>query len=443
VRKDGSFMCEDCVPACYGCGKKFEGSQQVTAAGKSFHADCFKCTRCATLLGKRFTPKDGEFLCSPCFAEDYKRTHEEEEKARVRAERALQKKNTENFSLFWRQELTPSSVECLRALGVPSAKLPPSEKVCLQLDVQTGAVKCAPTRNDEASINLSYLVCAIQVLAKYGSAAKFSLDPADPQNLSGEEQVKVFFPDWLENTVYGEVLFQADYFLKEVCFGNVALDDIPGLVSAFEAGLKAIDDDKDHAARQWFIVNAASMDVALDGVLIPRLSMAVEARKLIATAKGYVDAPTSDPSDPSVAMARAVSENFARLAARVPVVAELVEVAKAQLMARYLMEQNIVKINKTALDAYTMPVVRQARRAKRIPTLKKTRTFAHVEEEDDGGAVSTTTTTHTMHGGVDLSYKARKVPSADIRRNGLDPALGGEKALVPIPLFLAAAALAA
>lgn len=43
----------------------------------------------------------------------------------------------------------------------------------------------------------------------------FSLDPVDPQNLEKTPQKKVYEPSWLAGTSVGDVMFQADYFLKE------------------------------------------------------------------------------------------------------------------------------------------------------------------------------------------------------------------------------------
>lgn len=46
----------------------------------------------------------------------------------------------------------------------------------------------------------------------------FSLDPVDPQNLEKTPQKKVYEPSWLAGTSVGDVMFQADYFLKERVF---------------------------------------------------------------------------------------------------------------------------------------------------------------------------------------------------------------------------------
>ena len=61
----------------------------------------------------------------------------------------------------------------------------------------------------------------------------FSLDPVDPQNLEKTPQKKVYEPSWLAGTSVGDVMFQADYFLKELALGEYTMP-VVGMLSVFD-----------------------------------------------------------------------------------------------------------------------------------------------------------------------------------------------------------------
>lgn len=70
-------------------------------------------------------------------------------------------------------------------------------------------------------INVDYFVEVLKLMNAYDMHEPvFSLDPYDPYDLGGEFQKKRFLPDIMTNTPVGEVLFQADYFLKKFSFGD-------------------------------------------------------------------------------------------------------------------------------------------------------------------------------------------------------------------------------
>lgn len=346
-----------------------------------------------------------------------------------------------SFGLVWKSELRPSSVRCLTDLGVAAKALPPgTEQVCVYFDEKKAQVRCAPTNTREAMVNLSYLACALRVLQEHKREPQFSLDPADPKKIHGELQVKAFYPSWLENTVFGEVLFQAYYLLKEISFGDYEVKGLPTLQSCFEMSAKSTKPLKEPtASRQWFVVNQASVGVAKDGVLLPKVEMGVEARQLELGPKGYTDAPSTDPKEPSVVMAKEVTRLFPEIAARVPVVNELVEVARASLLARFLLEKG-VRVDTEVLERYSLPTVGEQRQyRKSIPTLRKERTSSSISDQGDG-QLTVSNLTHSMYGGVDLAVKTEKVEAKPLPKPYLDPKLGGEKGLVPLPLFAVAAA---
>ena len=91
VAAGSGFRCKGAEPycrACYeakfcetcggeGCGKPVE--EGITALGKSWHRDCFKCSSCqAPLAGEPFRQKENEKgerqpFCEPCYASTHKK----------------------------------------------------------------------------------------------------------------------------------------------------------------------------------------------------------------------------------------------------------------------------------------------------------------------------------------------------------------------------------
>jgi hypothetical protein len=290
-------------------------------------------------------------------------------------------------------------------------------------DQATGSVRCAAvSEKADAAINISYLAVALRVLKDYGREAQFSLDPSDPHDISGEQQVKKFYPPFLAGTVVGEVLFQADYALKEVCMGDLSL---PGIPNVFDDWLG----NEPTAARQWFVLKDASVVVSADGALLPRCKMGVEARRLVPSDKGFVDAPHTDPKEPMVQVANAITERFDEVAVHIPCVGELVAVAKAMVVARFLLERGCRR-NEVIVDAFDVPSCPEGEAyTMQIPTLKKVRRTVNVVESADG--LSMEKKQRSMHGGVDLGMPAKRVPATASK----EKLLAKEAVQTQLPLF--------
>eukprot|EP00971_Amphidinium_carterae_P024839 490267-Amphidinium_carterae.1 len=92
---------------------------------------------------------------------------------------------------------------------------------CLVLEGVGNAqtVQLAKTLSPAAAVNLELLSTALQVRRSTGTEAMFSLEPESPagKNRQSQMQLKCFQPEWLASTKVGELLFQADYYLKELC----------------------------------------------------------------------------------------------------------------------------------------------------------------------------------------------------------------------------------
>lgn len=349
------------------------------------------------------------------------RREESVEAHSVAVEEQRKQTDTDKYRLAWRPELAPCPRKALRDLGV--ADLPPTASsgglVCVCLDRISGSIGCAPVAPAHAkrAVSLPYLACVLRVMRDYRREPQFSLDPEDPHDLSGPFLVKRFYPEWLSGSVVGEVLFQADYVLKQLCFGDKRL---PGIPSAF-------DDDgpqrgEERAARQWFTVRQASISITDDGAIVPHVKMGVEARRLTAGPTGYTDAPYTDPEDPMAKQAAAVTEHFDEVTAHVPVAAQLVELARAMVLAVYLLRRGY-RCDDEALDRFQIAQVPEGRAYPlQIPTLTKDRRSSMVSTEHrDGGKVIVSRQSRSMRGGVDLAVpSAQKIPVRHVQTRLID-----------------------
>ncbi|CAK0812559.1 unnamed protein product, partial [Prorocentrum cordatum] len=253
LAKDGSFLCRGCQPRCPLCMEPLAGSSVIKLDGRKIHSACFRCSDCkSNISGGHFKVAEFVYRCTSCHKAAWQARENRKDAHAASQQRHLKRQNTSKFRLAWRGELVPSSVEALSALGVPPQLRPRGELVCICHDARSNRVACAPSPGGapESAVNVSYLACALKVLGEYGREPSFSLDPKDPHSISGETQVKVFYPPWLAATVVGEVLFQADYALKEVCLGDRAL---PGIPNAFgeltDAGEEKATPEDGHVSR--------------------------------------------------------------------------------------------------------------------------------------------------------------------------------------------------
>merc|ERR1719436_2105582 len=126
--------------------------------------------------------------------------------------------------------------------------------VTLVLDEETNAIRLGATTEPSAAVNLDYLSTSLTVRRTEGREPTFSLDAVDAED-SNSMQAKVFSPEWLAGTSVGEVLFQADYHLKELSMGEHE-QPVVGMKSCFDtAGSE--DPEEEWHAREWFVVRKA------------------------------------------------------------------------------------------------------------------------------------------------------------------------------------------
>lgn len=277
----------------------------------------------------------GECLAQ-CVLHELKLDEDEAKKAEVE----LKRRRRAEYSVGWTPSVIPANAASANKLGC--AVLP--RGLCCLVIEPDHSVRIAPTVEPAAAVNLEYLAVALQVRRSEGREPLFSLDPVESEAGDGQPdiamQVKRFEPEWLAATSVGEVMFQADYHLKELSFGEYE-QPVIGMRSCFDLSEKD-DEEAEWSAREWFVVKKAEIQLSDDQVVIPQFKMGVEAREQVLGNYGLEDAPITRPDHPLVKYAEAFTHNFDLIAERKSVVAQLREVAKASIVAKFLLEAGMV-----------------------------------------------------------------------------------------------------
>mmetsp|Transcript_46664 Transcript_46664/g.107837 ORF Transcript_46664/g.107837 Transcript_46664/m.107837 type:complete len:877 (+) Transcript_46664:102-2732(+) len=243
------------------------------------------------------------------------------------------KKNTqrEKYDIGWRVDRIP------RQSG--------QSRCGVALDGDSRRVRLVQTSNPATIVNVEYLKLALEVRRSEGREPLFSLD-LDYDSLShgGYDvcwQKKRFEPLWLAGTSLGEVMFQADYHLKELSMGE-HVQPVVGMKSCFDTLMSENNaNGKEWIAREWFVVKSAKVLVSEDKMVAPVIKMGVEAREQINGPNGIEDARITRPDHPLVRYAETFTHYFDLIAERRGVVRQLCEVAKACLLAKFLLESDV------------------------------------------------------------------------------------------------------
>jgi hypothetical protein len=231
---------------------------------------------------------------------------------------------------------------CIPRNENPATKLAmrqvPEGLVCLVADEEAKSIRVASTTEPAKAVNLEYLSIALQVRRLEGHEPIFSLDPTDATDTNSMQQ-KVFVPEWLAGTSVGEVLFQADYHLKELSMGEYD-QPVVGMKSCFDYSEIDGQDFKEWSAREWFLVRKAEVQIE-ENTLIPYVKMGVEAREQVIGGKGLHDKLITRPDHPMVKYAEAFTKNFDLIAERKSVIYHLRELAKASVLAKHMLDAEI------------------------------------------------------------------------------------------------------
>uniref|UniRef100_A0A7S4SMQ4 Uncharacterized protein n=1 Tax=Alexandrium monilatum TaxID=311494 RepID=A0A7S4SMQ4_9DINO len=266
------------------------------------------------------------------------------------------------------------------------------------------------------SVNLSYLITALKVRLHEGREPVFSLDPCPPfDDLRNGFQKKRFDPEWMRGSPAGEVLFQADYHLKELSMGEYT-QPVVGMKSCFDFHVED-GHEVEWNAREWFVVRKAEVHLTEENALIGHVDMGVEAREQIAGEKGLEDALLTSPEHPLVRYAEAFEHNFDLIAERKSVVYHLRELSKASVLAKFLVDNEVLMED----SWFDFEVEADEKCLLEIPQLWNERFHSQIAVRDgkildaDQGI---TATKHGLYGGVQMGLERAQVPGVAVRARG-------------------------
>jgi len=297
------------------------------------------CCQCGLPVGEtayRPEEKDHRLVHAECMAQIVLQDAQDKDEKNVEEQRQKKLDNRLEYQIGWEPSSVPKNSIIASKLGCD----PVPQGLCsLVLDEASRTVRIASTLEPSASVNLEYLMLALKVRRTACREPLFSLDPVDPQNLESTPQMKRYEPAWLAGTSVGDIMFQADYFLKELALGEYTMP-VVGMMSVFDWS-ELMDSTSAWAGREWFVVRKAEVRLAEDKTLIPFVKMGVEAREQTVTSKGLEDKAITSKNHPLTRFADAFSRHFDLIAERKSVIFHLRELAKASVMAKYLVDAKI------------------------------------------------------------------------------------------------------
>jgi hypothetical protein len=369
------------------------------------------CHHCGLPLGHNFYEcEDKKGIHGECLAQVMVQEMRKEDDARLQAQREQKRTRHEEYGIGWDVECIPRNDASAKQLVLQDV---PQGMVCIVLDEETKTIGVASTLEPAAALNLEYLSTALAVRREEGHELFFSLDPVS--NDSNAMQEKKFVPDWLAGTRAGDVLFQADYHLKELSMGEYD-QPVVGMRSCFDYS-EMENMEAEWRAREWFMVRKAEVHISGNSVLRPYVKMGVEAREQTMTGNSMEDKQITRANHPMVMYAEQFTKNFDLIAERKSVVYHLRELAKASVLAKYLLESGV------QLEEPWFHLASQAEVAcsLEVPQLWNERVSAKVDVE--GGIVNNQhkSRMHGVYGGVqfgldkfNLSTSVSRAPGASL-----------------------------
>ncbi|CAK0890848.1 unnamed protein product [Prorocentrum cordatum] len=374
------------------------GSEASTAESDSDGSEKL-CGACGLPLGEAvYTDKQGCLLHRECMNQRMASALKKADVEQQLKDQKLKQKTREEYLIGWSAEQIPRNAGV--ALKLECGGETPQGMCCLVLDEASNEVHVAPTGEPAAALNLEYLAIALQVRRKDGKEPFFSLDPLGNCVDDGLMQSKRFDPEWLAGTSVGEVLFQADYHLKELSMGSCE-QPVIGMKSALDF-FEEENGRKEFVAREWFVVRQADVVRSADNALIPLVTMGVEAREQVRGPMGLEDMTVTRPNHPLVKYAEFFTRNFDLIAERRSVVYHLRELAKAAVLAKYLLESQV-----SLADAwFQLAGESPAACPLEVPQLWNERYRQQIEVHD-GAVVDEKSGTHmrAMYGGVQFGLE--------------------------------------
>jgi hypothetical protein len=363
------------------------------------------CHHCSLPLGDVVHTRNDKMVHAECMAQLMLQDLQKDEAARLREVRAKKSKQHADYGIGWKMDHIPRNSESASKLLMRDV---PQGMVCLVKDEAANSIRIASTQEPAAALNLEYLSTVLQVRRSEGCEPVFSLDPTTP-DVSNSMQRKVFVPEWLAGTSVGEVLFQADYHLKELSMGEYE-QPVVGMKSCFDHS--EMQDAFDWNAREWFLVRKAEVGLSHSNMLVPTVKMGVEAREQVVNRSSLQDKPVTNPDHPLVMYANDFTQNFELIAERKSVMYHLRELAKASVVAKYLVDSG------AELEESWFHVAedKEVPCSMEVPQLWNERVHSEVNIEDNAVVRNINSSGHGVYGGVQFGLDKFKLSSTMPRR---------------------------
>jgi len=356
------------------------------------------CAQCRLPLGDIvYTVRDAGLLRmhGECMAQHLLNDLKKDDKADKVAQAALKRSRRREYNIGWKYSF-PRNLCAAEKMG---CNFTPKGMCCVMLQSNSN-VSVVPTLEPAGAVNLVYLSLALKVRREEGREPLFSLDPVDEKKDS--MQFKRFEPEWLAGTPVGDVLFQSDYHLKELSMGEYK-QPVVGMRSCSDIGFDNF--EVGWMAREWFMVRKAEIHVSQDHVIMPFVRMGVEAWEQIVGEDGKLqDAKVTRSDHPLLKYAQAFTHNFDLIAERKSVIFYLRELAKASVLAKYLVDAQ-VSVPKGWFSVTPTPNAGPNPKSLEIPQLWNERHIGKIKLQDGtivDGEKGVETMKQGVYGGVDF-----------------------------------------
>jgi len=383
------------------------------------------CPVCILPIGEYSYECLGACVHGECMAQVLAQDGQLTEKRVRQIQNSEKMKSRLQYDIGWRMESVPKN--SIIAAQLCCSPLPQG-MCCLVYDEAAQSVRIAATHEPAASVNLEYLMLALRVRKYRSREPLFSLDPVDAKNMEATLQKKVYEPDWLAGTSVGDVMFQADYYLKELALGEYDMP-VAGMLSVLDMSCQE-KSGKGWAAREWFVVKKADVRMAADKTLVPHVKMGVEAREQVVGSKGLEDKPVTSSNHPCKKFADSFTRNFDLIAERKSVIYHLRELAKASVLAKFLVDSG-ARVEQSwydAADAIIRSTKPEAHR--QIPQLWNMRNNSRIQVKE-GKLVNTATglgsSLQAIYGGVNFGLDKLELHQRSVQPS-LAPQMQGQPA---------------
>ncbi|CAD8099758.1 unnamed protein product [Paramecium sonneborni] len=206
----------------------------------------------------------------------------------------------------------------------------------------------------QTKIQISDLITFLKVyydpqFAEYQIDMTFSLEPEEnDQEMNQPFQQKIYFPQYLEGTTVGEVLYQADFLLKQMSLGIEVLQREPLQTRPFEYGNLDIQPlyklDPEYFARLFLKIGKLKLNIIEDKhnhihkLVIEKIDMAVDAKVVN---EQLQDEVIQDENNGAYRFAKQFAKIYDSIGEKYPVLFRLRQVLMANYLAKYMFEKGI------------------------------------------------------------------------------------------------------